>query len=322
VASKKGTPGEVRTQSDWGDDNPFQIFPPGFSLGPIMPPNWWENIGYVPPGFTPPPPPSTTPGPGSSFEELYNWMMSSAPSNEKGFLTPEQAAVFLQERRNVADYIGQLDDQFAQQNLSAAEAKRNIRKRAVENQNRTAWDSASRGIERSSIRDVALADIDATATLEQTSLDDRLRLLEAQNNTNKLTKVLGFQDMQQSVFDPQRIENQKNQAGSTQPPDPTPPPNNGGGNNGGGNNGGGNNGGGNNGGGNNPGQNRGLTAAQIAANARRRKKVQAITTRIKQMKKARGAKPDKNPNLTKKIKRAKKKRAIVKGRIVQPTTNT
>ena len=307
AASKKGTPGQVRTQSDWGDDNPFQIFPPGFSVGPIMPPNWWENIGYVPPGFTPPPPPSTTPGPGSSFEELYNWMMSAAPSNEKGFLTPEQAAAFLQERRNVADFIGQLDDQFAQQSLSAAEAKRNIRKRAVESQNRTAWDSTSRGIERSSIRDVALADIDATATLEQTSLDDRLRLLEAQNNTNKLTKVLGFQDMQQSVFDPQRIENQKNQAGSTQPPDPTPPPNNGGGNNGGGNN---------------PGQNRGLTPAQIAANARRRKKVQAITTRIKQMKKARGAKPDKNPNLTKKIKRAKKKRSIVKGRIVQPTTNT
>ena len=302
MAAKPKNSDGVRTQSEWGDDNPFQILPPGFGdLGPIMPPNWWQSGIFAPP--------PSTPAPGSTFEELYNWMLNSAPSTEKGFLTPEQAAVFLQERRNVVDFLGQLDDQYAQQSLSADQAKRDIRKRALENQNRSAWDSASRGIERSSIRDVALADIDATATLEQSSLDDRLNLVDAQNQTNKLQKLLGFQDMQQSVFDPQRIENQKNLPGSTQPePPPPPPPNNGGGSN--------------NGDGSNPGQNKGLTAAQIAANARRRKKVKNVTTRIKKLKKARGANPDPNPNLTKKIKRAKKRRATIKGRIVAPNPNT
>jgi hypothetical protein len=121
--------------------------------------------------------------PAASAPEVWNPGIEN-PTPEP-FLTQQDLEEYAEAREQYEAGLHELDENYEQKKHSNEYETAEIEKGKVADTENTNWDSAARGLFRSSIRDGDLADIDATAEIKKKFLSDSLSALAVYNEGQK-----------------------------------------------------------------------------------------------------------------------------------------
>lgn len=142
-------------------------------------------------------------------------------------LTPEQMIEWTRSKGAVDDKKFGEDREFDRRKLEIEQEQARIAEQARRDIVSSKWDHAGRGLANSSIRDVALADIDARSSLARANLSDTLALLSTQRDTAKMMLDENWAQ-EDAAWDQARMENSR-RASENLPldfgPGPAPPAN-------------------------------------------------------------------------------------------------
>lgn len=130
------------------------------------------------------------------------------PKRSDPFLTGEQQREKMRGNATVADRVAAMARDFAESKIRTAEAKLESATRQLKDTVDEQWSSSSRGLGYSSIRDGALADIQARESVARQQMDSELNRLEADNAAAE-EDLVENQRVMNEEFDRQAIQNAK-----------------------------------------------------------------------------------------------------------------
>lgn len=101
------------------------------------------------------------------------------------FMTAEDIMAYSEAKKNYETQLAELDYNYATSVANTGYEEEQITKGAIQSKADTNWETAGRGLERSSIRDGDLFDIDATAEMRKRFLDTQLDTLKLNTEAQK-----------------------------------------------------------------------------------------------------------------------------------------